>query len=171
MRTQTPYGDVHLVFEFQRQAPRLDTSGWQEVVEGSMRFAAEILLTNPADQYVGDGTPQIIATGEMLELSPDRRGARITTCGWGDKNLYGAVIAFTRALPSEARKWEIEAEFTLTGPGGQMWIVPNEDEEYADFLPLPDPGPENRWHIIVYVRGRDSRREDGEYYVTVWPEA
>ncbi|MEE1804859.1 hypothetical protein [Streptomyces sp. BE133] len=260
--TNTQYGDVRLVFEFHQQAPSVDTTGWREVVEGSMRLAGEILLDNPANEqesvpvpgeaaelswwrvrvhvsvqteseglnppgveemqethliqlwpspksrymvvldrpeapelteadeclagsasiafrepshsitlYLGDGAPQTTATGEVLGLSPDGRGARIATQGWGEKSLYGTVAAFTRALPSEARKWEIEAEFTLTGAGGQMRIVPDEDEEYADTVSLPDPGLGNRWHVIVYVRGRDPRSEDGEYYVTVWPEA
>jgi hypothetical protein len=260
--TLTPYGDVHLVFEFHQQAPAMDTSDWREVVEGSMRFAGEVFLHNPADDqeivpapggatelswwrvrvhirtqsaapglhppgvkemrethliqlwpalkspyevilpdrsgadesteadecvagsaaiafrepshtltlYVGDGAPQIPATGELLVISPDGRGARIATQGWGDKFLFGTVVSFTRALPAEAREWEIEAEFTLSGPGGDLRVVPDEDEEYADTVPLPGPDAGDRWHVIVYVRGRDPRREEGEYYVTVWPE-
>lgn len=80
------------------------------------------------------------------------------------------------ALPSEAREGETEAEFTLTGTGGELRIVPDEDAEYADTVPLPGTGPgpapglPHSRQVIVHVRGRDEGSEDGEYYVTVWPE-
>lgn len=117
--------------------------------------------------HLGDSVPEF--TSEGFQVSADGRGVRVLTSGWGEKELYGVGVSFTRAFPSEASGWEKEAEVTLTGPGQVLRMVPNSDSEWAAELPLPE-GESGPWHVAVYARGRNPEREQGEYHVTVWPE-
>ncbi|QIY59437.1 hypothetical protein HEP86_39615 [Streptomyces sp. RPA4-5] len=117
--------------------------------------------------HLGDSVPEF--TGEGVQVSADGRGVRVLTSGWGEKDLRGVGVSFNRSFPPEASGWEKEAEVTLTGPGQVLRMLPNSDSEWAAELPLPE-GESEPWHVVVYARGRNPEREEGEYHVTVWPE-
>ncbi|MFF4694494.1 hypothetical protein [Streptomyces chattanoogensis] len=147
------------------QAPEEVGSSWEEL---GIVAAETIGFNDPSRSLVlhlGDSMPEF--TGEGLQVSADGRGVRVLTSGWGEKDLYGAGISFTRAFPTEASGWEKEAEVTLTGPGQVLRMVPD-GSTWGTELALPE-GESGPWHVVVHARGRNPEREDGEYHVTVWP--
>ncbi|MEU9117082.1 hypothetical protein AB0D04_36340 [Streptomyces sp. NPDC048483] len=148
------------------QAPEEVGDAWEKLGI----FATESLgFHEPSTSLVlhlGDSVPEF--TGEGFQVSADGRGVRVLTSGWGEKDLYGAGISFTRAFPTEASGWEKEAEVTLTGPGQVLRMVPDGGTGWGAELPLPE-GESGPWQVVVHARGRNPEREEGEYHVTVWP--
>lgn len=97
-----------------------------------------------------------------MTVAPDRRAATVSLGEWGDKPLYGTVISFDRPCAQGTKGWTKEGEFTLIGPAGTFYVTPGNND-----VELPEAPA---WTLTLYSRGHGTQAENGDYYLTVWPQ-